>query len=299
MEDSRLKMKKMMMNRFTSPLWDAVKAVEVTTLSLMTGEKAAALSSAMGELTHVGREVYKEVSWLQYIIGETAIAMKGVVAATLSSAVGEPEHVEHGVYYNIVESTTIKNSVGAAALSQGSLPTMNREFYGGTGAMGELHVGSGVYDAFKEYKHGKVSLPATETIVVVYSVVEECMAVKFAVVEDMMQQGRLTSVPEDNRHYCDRVEVLAERGMMFVRGLSSSPELRGGRVEARGKEAQHEDWEEEQEGQVGERRSLERCRRAASSNSCPGGVLEGVKSLRSSSNTVIICISRPVCACAE
>ena len=48
---------------FTSPLWDAARAVEATTLSLMTGEKAAALSRNMGELTHVGREVYKEVNW--------------------------------------------------------------------------------------------------------------------------------------------------------------------------------------------------------------------------------------------
>jgi len=187
MEDSRLKMKKMMMNRFTSPLWDAVKAVEVTTLSLMTGEKAAALSSAMGELTHVGREVYKEVSWLQYIIGKTAIAMKGVVAATLSSAVGEPEHVKHGVYYTIVECATIKNIVE-----------------------------SGVYDVFKENKHEKVSLPTTKSIVVVYRVAVECMAVKLAVVDDVTKEGRLTSVTEDSRHYCDRVEVLAEHGMMIV-----------------------------------------------------------------------------------
>ena len=245
------------------------------------------------------------MNWQKYIIeGETAIAMKGVVAATLSSAMGEPEHVEHGVYYNIVESTTIKNSVGAAALSQGTQPTMNREFYGGTGAMGELHVESGVYDAFKEYKHGKVSLPATESIVVVYSVVEEFMAVKFAVVEDKMQQGRLTSVTEDNRHYCDRVEVLAERGMMFVRGLSSSPELRGGRAEARGKEAQHEGWEEEEKGERGRRKCyLVDVLKAADEPHLPTlslpGVLEGDKHLQSSSNVVIFCISRPVCACAE
>jgi len=57
-------------------------------------------------------------------------------------------------------------------------------------------------------------------------------------------------------------------------------------------------------GQVGskkdklERRSLERCRRAASSNSCPGGVLEGVNSLQSSFIFVIICNSRSlVCKC--
>ena len=53
---------------FTSPLWDAARAVEATTLSLMTGEKAAALSRAMGELTYVGREVYKEVNWQKLII---------------------------------------------------------------------------------------------------------------------------------------------------------------------------------------------------------------------------------------
>ena len=119
-----------MKDLFTSPLWDAARAVEATTLSLMTGEKAAALSRNMGELTHVGREVYKEVNWQKYIIGETAIAMKGVVAAALSSAMGEPEHVEHGVYYTIVECATNKNIVE-----------------------------SGVYDIFKENKHEKVSLP--------------------------------------------------------------------------------------------------------------------------------------------
>ena len=58
----------MMKNLFTSPLWDAARAVEATTLSLMTGEKAAALSRAMGELTYVGREVYKEENWQKLII---------------------------------------------------------------------------------------------------------------------------------------------------------------------------------------------------------------------------------------
>ena len=46
---------------------DAIRAVETATLSLMTGEKAATLSSAMGELTHVGRGIYEVVNRGYYI----------------------------------------------------------------------------------------------------------------------------------------------------------------------------------------------------------------------------------------
>ena len=46
---------------------DAIRAVETATLSLMTGEKAATLSSAMEELTHVGRGVYEVVNRGYYI----------------------------------------------------------------------------------------------------------------------------------------------------------------------------------------------------------------------------------------
>ena len=248
----------MMMNLFTSPLWDVARAVEATTLSLMTGEKAAALSKAMGELTHVGREVYKAVNWQKYIIGETAIAMKGVVAAALSSAMGEPEHVEHGVYYAIVECATIENIIE-----------------------------SGVYDVFKENQHVKVSLPAISTILVVYGVTMESKSVKrSAVVEDM--SGVPLSLTRDSvadgSDFNDvKGEVLGKLQISLVSFLLPESKVTYGMAKQRSVSKEHSMRSGiEKKGKLDRRRSLERYRRAVSSNSCPGGVLEGIKSLQSS-----------------
>merc|ERR1719186_2509177 len=82
--------KQMKMNLFTSYQLDAVRAVEIATLSLMTGVKA------MKELTDVGREVYKVVNGWNYIIVEITTLMTGVKASCLSlslRAMGELTHV--------------------------------------------------------------------------------------------------------------------------------------------------------------------------------------------------------------
>ena len=82
---------------------DAYRAVEIAMLSLITGVKAATLSRAMGELTDVGREVYKVVNGWNYFIVEIPTLMTGVKAACLSlRAMKELTDVGRGVY-TIVE----------------------------------------------------------------------------------------------------------------------------------------------------------------------------------------------------
>ena len=101
------------------------------------------------------------------------------------------------------------------------------------------------------------------------------MAVKYAMVEDMTKQGRLTSVTEDSRHYCDRVEVLAEHGMMIV--VFPPAQYENYEVaERKHVEKKHstKDGKKREKGEMGSKemllcRCLERCRRAASSNPFP------------------------------
>jgi hypothetical protein len=114
------------------------------------------------------------------------------------------------------------------------------------------------YDVNKQ-----VSQPVTTNIaiVVMYGVVKKYVAVKCAVVEDMLGTPlSLTwdSVTEDRSVHNDKKleEVLAELEMK-LEGLSSyqaAEELRGGRVEEHGQGAHHEGRVEE-EGQVGVGRS--------------------------------------------
>merc|ERR1711892_1165424 len=97
LETTRLKQKKKYL--FMNYQLDADRAVETATLSLMTGVKAATLSRAMGELTHVGRGVYKVVNGWNYIIVEITNLMTGVKAACLSlRAMKELTDVGRGVY---------------------------------------------------------------------------------------------------------------------------------------------------------------------------------------------------------
>ena len=161
---------------------DAYRAVEIATLSLMIGVKAATLSRAMGELTNVGREIDSvensghEMNLLldchedaiRAVENTTPSLMSGEKAATLSSAMGELTYVGRGVYRE-----------------------QNRKVI--------IIV-------------GQVSLPATKSIVVVKSVAEKSEAVKGSVVVESSAPLNLTenSVTKDSSDYSNLEEVLAE-----------------------------------------------------------------------------------------
>jgi len=163
---------------------DAYRAVEIATLSLMIGVKAATLSRAMGELTNVGREIDSvensghEMNLLldchedaiRAVENTTPSLMSGEKAATLSSAMGELTYVGRGVYRE-----------------------QNRKVI--------IIV-------------GQVSLPATKSIVVVKSVAEKSEAVKGSVVVEDKSSVPLNltknSVTKDSSDYSNLEEVLAE-----------------------------------------------------------------------------------------
>merc|ERR1719186_1415457 len=115
LETTRLK--QMKMNLFTSYQLDAVRAVEIATLSLMTGVKAACLSislRAMKELTDVGRGVYTIVEYKQEKVSLPTIKSIVVVygVAVKSKSVKKSVVVEAmlGMPLSLTKNSVMKDS---------------------------------------------------------------------------------------------------------------------------------------------------------------------------------------------
>ena len=211
LETTRLK--QMKKYQFMNYQLDAVRAVEIATLSLITGVKAATLSRAMGELMHVGRGVYKEVNGWNYIIVEITTLMTGVKAACLSlslRAIKELTDVGRGVY-TIVEYKQEKVS----------LPTIK-----------SIKV---VYSVAMKSKS------VTKSVVV-----EAMLSMPLSLTRNSMMKD--SSLYSDGEEVLAELEA-----KLVVFPPSKAEELRGGRAEVRGEEAHHEGWDEGQEGQVGEK----------------------------------------------
>ena len=198
----------------------------------------------------------------------------------------------------------------AATLSQDVQPMMIVEIYGDHGAMGELrNVQRRVYEVQNKgnndyVMYEQVSLPTISKILVVYSVEVESKSVKkSAVVEDMSGIPlSLTSdsVTDGNDFNDVQGEVLGKLQISLESFLLLESKVTYGMAEQKSVSKEHSVKSgTKKKGKLGRRRSLEICRRAASSNSCPGGVLEWQQVLANRLGyCVLIYISRPVmCVC--
>ena len=172
-------------------------------------------------------------------------------------------------------------------------------------AKGNVMMLSSGYNDGEELEEGKVyinvkkvvSLPTIMNIRVVNSVVVQYVAVKSAVVEDMSGVPlSLTreSVTRDSSDYSDREEVLAKPEMRLVVFPPAQKQKKYEVAEQKGEvEYIVKIGKKDKMVKLG-RRCEESCKmqQAASSNSCPRGVLDGNKCHQSSSIIVIICKSR-------
>ena len=172
----------------------------------------------------------------------------------------------------------------AATLSQEVQPTMIVEICGDHGAMGELrNVQRGVYEVQNRgnndyVMYEQVSLPAISKILVVYSVAVESKSVKMSAIVKVMLGMPLNpkmSLTEGSNFNDVQGEVLGKLQISLESFLLPESKVTYGMAEQKSVSKEHSVRSgTKKKGKLGRRRSLEICRRAASSNSCPGGVLE-------------------------
>ena len=128
----------------------------------------------------------------------------------------------------------------------------------------------------------RLSTNPPNNIMVVFSVTEECKAVESSAVMKSCTGNLWPSPGSENMnssYYGDREEVFGGAGQkLVVFPPTQADEVRGGQEEGHG-EAQHDGRVKkklEKKDKL-EECSLGRCKRAASTNLCPGGVLDGNK----------------------